>query len=529
MPFRCQATCPTMMSTLIRRSKVASFCFLTLLFAFSASATCLTERCKGFQSDLDFFVQKGIENYCYWEEKIKDTGHDFKAIAASLKAQITDATTMTEFNTIMRTWASAFHDGHVNFMITAQGDPIQLATGDVRFELLAPGTSDETLIIAKASPSLGLQTGDVVTQIGKHRFSEAIDLAVNTQSGSTLRMRRYFAAKRLLEVIALLDGGTSVSITVHDAQSSGSLKTIAVPITYVPYPGNSGVSPVFDPAVRSLILDHNIGYLRINRFMDSEAGIIQAMEALAGTDALIIDVRDNGGGDQSGDEVLKRLIEKEITRYSVSARASADVLNERPDVGQIPLIPGTDFTQWTARLVSPEVSHSYTNKKVVTLINAGCFSATDTFASALRANCLSTLMGIGTGGGTGTPLVQRLPYTQHAFRYSVVRGKSADEQPIEGKGTLPDVVSIPTAAERALGIDATLMLAVEHLLRDQKDQPTAGTASPLFGLKIEGLGSLVNKTPLHAPIETQSLEIHPLAHEQMQLLLSCGDILHRHD
>jgi C-terminal processing protease CtpA/Prc len=486
------------MRTLICRSHL-SLLFLTLFLSVAASAACVTPRCLGFQSDLDYFVNKGVENYCYWEVKTKDTGHDYRKIADDLKTRISDDTSMTEFNTIMRTWAASFHDGHVNFILGARGEPIQMAAADVRFELIAPGTEQEVLIVAKTSWHLGLKVGDVVTHVGSLTAKEAIDRAVMTQSGSTPRMRRYFAAKRIIEVMAPIDGvEQKIDIVIADSAHAGAGKTVSVPFRMVAFPNTDTYTAVTSP-VSSKILENNIGYLKISRFIDSESGIIEAMANLADTESLIIDVRGNGGGDQSGDEVLNRLIQKEITRYSVSARMSDDVKSERVEFNDEALISGTDFTVWKPRLVAPSANTPYLNKQIVTLIDSGCFSACDTFVSALKTNQLSTIIGLGSGGGTGTPLMGRLPYSNHGFRYSVIRGVSADGLPIEGVGTLPHLVSMPTVEDRILGIDSPMVLAIQYL-----------TAA----------------TPAYRHVEPQSLAVHPLAQEQSDFFSGCNDLLH---
>lgn len=471
---------------------------LPLLSPVRSEAACTEGRCKQLRKAFELTVRRGEENYCYWELKKQVTGNDFHAISREILEQINDQTSMTDYYLLMRRWAAAFHDGHVNYLMNEHGEQIKLASAGVRFELQGATTPQETLLVSQASAKSGLKSGDVILQVGRLTPQEAIAQALYTQSGSTPVMRRYSAARRLVEILAPTQGHDS-RLTLEIERPTGDRRVkmkIELPYTWEEYPGPD-VDPTND-SVEWKILDKNIGYLKIRRFSKAEQLLVQAMDELTTTDALIIDVRGNGGGDQSGNIVLERLTETEIDRYSTSARLSDDLLEEREDWADVP--PDADrpgFSQWKKNLIQPAGRNMYLGKKVVVLTDPGCFSACDTFASALQQHGLATVIGSPTGGGTGTPLVQVLPDLTHEFRYSVIQGRTAiSRELIEGRGTSPDLPWSVTPEERAQGIDSVLNYAIGYI--------TGKEASGLIRYQ-----------------SSQSLAVHPTILELMQQKIHC--------
>jgi len=186
-----------------------------------------------------------------------------------------------------------------------------------------------------------------------------------------------------------------------------------------------------------------------------------AMDELSNTDGLVIDVRKNGGGDQSGNAVLARLTKKTLNRYSESPRASPMLVKLYPQIGEKRKIRGTEFTRWYGNPVFPQKSKRFKGKRVFVMTSANCFSACDTFVSALQTYHLAEVIGDGSGGGTGSPLVFSLPYTKHQFRYSTFRGRTHKKKWIEGVGTIPDVLVTANSLDRASGNDVQLLKALE--------------------------------------------------------------------
>jgi carboxyl-terminal processing protease len=470
----------------------------------SALADCSTFQCKGFKSDFQMILKNGNDIYCYWDLKKKETQTQYDRLAKITMDRITDQTTMTDFYWMMRNWAGLFHDGHVNFMLSKSGPKVEVAAADIRFELLAPATTQEKLIVSEASPSLGLEIGDEILKVGNFTANEAIEQTLPTTSGSTERMRRFFGARRIIEVLApIVAINQQIEFQVR-RNLSGSINTwtVQVPLRNLIVPQQHTKSS--SPLVYSEVLPGNIGYLRIDGFSNTVFALEDAMDQLVNTQSLIIDVRKNGGGDQSGDVVLSRLISRSINRYSVSPRASQLLVWNYPSIGQKKKIRGTDFTVWYPNTVTAERTKRYKGKSVYTLTSANCFSACDTFVSALKTHGLSQVIGDGSGGGTGSPLVFSLPYTKHQFRYSVFRGRTHKKNWIEGVGTLPDFNITSTPEDRAQGIDTTLLKAIElasgKTLTRSEQKKWVTTLGPYQD------GQTLNKDPITLEMEQATMQ-----------------------
>jgi hypothetical protein len=183
------------------------------------------------------------------------------------------------------------------------------------------------------------------------------------------------------------------------------------------------------------VLEGNIGYLEFRRFFRAElAGdaLAAAMQQLASTDALIVDLRECHGGDP----VMTVLAASWL--FDGRPRHWNDMLR-RCD---------STITQfWTAAwLPGPR----YVDRGVYVLTSARTFSAPESFAYELRQTRRATIVGEVTGGGAHSgawfPLDDWFSLFIPLSRYvSAVSGSDW-----EGTGVTPDVVcGASEALERA--------------------------------------------------------------------------------
>ena len=189
-------------------------------------------------------------------------------------------------------------------------------------------------------------------------------------------------------------------------------------------------------------LDGNIGYLRIDRFAPArEAGPVleAALTMLAATDALIIDLRWNGGGYGDTTALLAGLLLPEPTRLS-------DVI-ARDGITQM----------WT-----PVGLAGHYGKPVYLLTSARTFSAAEGFAYALRALGRVRIVGERTRGGAN-PVTRTLLSARFQALVPVARTRN----PVtggnwQGTGVAPDIAS---PADQALAVaqrDAARALLDRH-------------------------------------------------------------------
>jgi C-terminal processing protease CtpA/Prc len=431
--------------------------------------------CRDLRTEFRYVVYVGKQVYCYWDEKKADTGADFDALASKLEHSITDETTDTDYFKVLRRWAASFHDGHVNALPRQDLSDIATYSAPVRTELLAPGTDHEKLVVVTAptgptpgdfAPTTAIQPGDEITSVDGVPVAEAIDARTLDASGSTPRMRRWAAGRKLVDALGPVDGAKPLQLNLlRDGMPSSVTLYRVVPLSTHPTDAPT-TEPTGIDLIRAAVLPGEIGYLRIDGFDGTQDQHLldEAMDRLVTTRGLILDLRRNGGGDQSGDAILSRLATNAITRYQASERMADFTMAARPEMFMLQWTPGTLFADWHALTVTTAIpARRYDGKPAVALTSANCFSACDTFASALKVNQLATIMGEATGGGTGTPLVFDLPVSHHRFRYSTTRGRTATGGAIEGVGTQPDYVLEPTPADRATSNDSQLTRALQFL------------------------------------------------------------------
>jgi len=192
-----------------------------------------------------------------------------------------------------------------------------------------------------------------------------------------------------------------------------------------------------------------IGYVTIGSFQIDEAGLAKvtaAIDALADTKSLILDVRPNGGGD----EMLAARIAGRFTKEPVVYARGA---------WRDPLAAGTDaFGPPTDRLLKPVAP--FDGRRVVVLQGPSCVSSTEGFLLMMRALPNVTTTGQPSRGASGNPApFELLPGVKvWASRW---RSLLPDGECIEGKGIAPKIV-VEGSHEKS---DPTLERALAELRR----------------------------------------------------------------
>ncbi len=216
------------------------------------------------------------------------------------------------------------------------------------------------------------------------------------------------------------------------------------------------------------ILDGNIGYLDLRSFSDPEyAGptAVAAMNFLSNTDAIIIDLRQNGGGSPAMIQL--------ITSYLYSA--------ESVHLNNFYWRPTDSHTQtWTLPHVSGKRNP---DADVYVLTSVSTFSAAEEFSYNLKHLERATLIGETTGGGAH-PGGSR-PATDR-FMIWLPTGRAIN--PItntnwEGVGVVPHV---------EVKADEALEIAKIKALQKLKDKATDEEDIAFYDWSLEGLKAMKN-------------------------------------
>lgn len=197
-------------------------------------------------------------------------------------------------------------------------------------------------------------------------------------------------------------------------------------------------------------LPGNIGYVDLRGFTDPELGaetVAAAMKFVAGTDAVIFDLRQNGGGEPAMVQLICSYLfgDKPVHLNDLYWRAE----NRTEEF----------WTNPTA------LSKRFENKDVYVLTSSYTFSGAEEFSNNLKTLKRATIVGETTGGGANPGAMFRL--SEH-FGVFIPTGRAVN--PItktnwEGVGVKPDV-----EVSKELALKTAYLLALNKSLEKNKEE-----------------------------------------------------------
>jgi hypothetical protein len=231
------------------------------------------------------------------------------------------------------------------------------------------------------------------------------------------------------------DGKDLAAGFTADLRSISHDKHLEVQFSYVVQPADPSAPDPAQEAKRLaavncgfLKVEHlrpNVGYVKFDGFEDAKScgpTASAAMNFIADSSALILDLRDNHGGGGGMPEY--------IASYLFDARTHLDDLYSRTTGLTTPI--------WT----SPDVpGRKFIDKPVFVLTSTGTFSAAEYLANVLRNLRGATLVGETTGGGAHLNEFRRI---DAHFGLRLPTGRPLTKSDWEGKGLAPDV-RVPAA------------------------------------------------------------------------------------
>lgn len=196
------------------------------------------------------------------------------------------------------------------------------------------------------------------------------------------------------------------------------------------------------------ILPSNIGYVYIPNWSGSASDfnvIDQIVTTFKSVEGIIIDVRNNGGGNSSNaDQVAGRFADsKRIASYVRYKNGSShDALG--------------NFIEAYIQPVGPA---QITNMKIALLTNRRCFSSNEHFITAMSELPYVTTVGDTTGGGSANPISKGLTngWTYQIGQWVEYR---ANKETFEAKGIYPDIPVWISKSDSTLGKDTILEMAI---------------------------------------------------------------------
>ncbi len=144
------------------------------------------------------------------------------------------------------------------------------------------------------------------------------------------------------------------------------------------------------------ILENNIGYIYYSSFSNGigDGNLDQTLYELRLCDGLIVDVRNNGGGNLTTAQKLAARFTNEKTLVGYMCHKTGPGHNDFSTPKEVYIEP-SDGIRW--------------QKKVAVLTNRRSYSATNDFVNSMKQFPNVTIIGDKTGGGSGLPFSSEIP------------------------------------------------------------------------------------------------------------------------
>ncbi|MGI4736520.1 MAG: S41 family peptidase [Janthinobacterium lividum] len=385
-------------------------------------------------------------NFAYFDHL---PGFDWDKRYLDYLPQVQATTSTLAYFRLLQTFYAQLHDGHTG--VWAKAGPLADSVyggPPLRAHLVA----GRVLLRDVRSDSLqrtGIVPGLEIVQIDGQPVIAYADRAVRPyQSGSTTQnvdVQTY--------IYGLLRGPKNrpVRLTFRDAKGREFSRVL---------PRSGYGKPMPTVPVRLRFLPGNVAYLQINEF-ETDAGFkrfVAAFDSIKTTSALIIDLRQNGGGSsENGFHILSYLTDKAYRAGSYQSRIYSAVGRARGEGVRYEDLYKT--STW-----DPAGANKLYTKPVAVLVSGETFSAAEDFCSAYVGLQRGALVGEPTGGSTGQPLAFALPGGIMA-RVCTKRDAYPDGTEWNGIGIQPTVPVRPTVAALQAGQDPVLAAALRYVSR----------------------------------------------------------------
>lgn len=346
------------------------------------------------------------------------------------------------FNELIRMMA-LLKDGHSNVyykpFFNYQKPPLK--TKLIEGKVIITDIYNDTLTIVNK-----LSVGDEILEVNKLNVTDfgktyiAPYESASTSQDLNLRIYTY----------ALLVGKPEESVELKILKKNGSIFSTSL---------SRKMSSNFKKQTYSLtVTKENIAYLKINDFENPDYQKIfdSLYPTILTTKAMIIDIRENGGGNgEQGFYILSHLIEKNTCSASSKTKQYVPTFKAW---GQAEM-----WTEFEPDIIKPINGKQKYLNPLVLLTSARTFSAAEDFIVAFDNSGRGIKIGQTTGGSTGQALFFNLPDGNFG-RVCTKRDYYPNGKEFIGIGIKPDIEVLETVQSVRSNRDLVLEKAIEYLL-----------------------------------------------------------------
>ena len=398
--------------------------------------------------------------YAHRTAKLARYGLDEDALFADARRVLLEATTWAQYDAAIYNTLARFHDGHLSYKPPSTAAPKRGYTS-WSLGLSTVRSGAHVLIVhVEAGSSVaaaGVAPGDEVLAIDGTSVTDLLADAGRSRAVSRPESAMTTFARTWTTVLYPKDSPARPR-TIRVAKRSGGELDVA--ITPAPIADEQHREPV------SVSTDGDVAVVSIRSLEGGEkrAAIVDDVLATArGAKAIAIDLRGNRGGvDVVGHRLLADLAEGSASLGSYRVLVAPETIARRP---LWKALAGTGDAQGfsPAQAITVQaLAHGFKGK-VAVIVDAACASTCEVVTAALRADLHALVVGETTGGSSGAPVTIALPASHASVGIPTWVLTSAEGQPIEDVGVVPDLAVDATPDALARGEDLPLATAIANL------------------------------------------------------------------
>lgn len=296
----------------------------------------------------------------------------------------------------------------------------------------------------------GLKSGMIILSVDGKSIEEQIALIDNSLTNAATPWGKKIKAYR--QLLSVPDSPDKV-LFVSVIDRSGNQKDIEIKQMVTPTDWKPSQSEFGNQGVEGYLIREDIGYIKVDRLWNKHDDIVlefdQALDQLKNTRGLVLDLRQNGGGDS-------RIAEKIAGRFM-----------------REPFIYGRDVFKQRLYKFAWRKSVDYSVRPrgeiyqgiVVVLTDYPVMSSAEWLVGMLVDGGRAISIGRTTGGATGNPIDFEIPGGQ--ARYSTAAFYRPDGSLVEGIGYSPNIPVIWTEEDYLSGVDPDIEVAIEWIEKEQ--------------------------------------------------------------
>lgn len=366
---------------------------------------------------------------------------DWEGILPSYLPRVARAESNAEYLGLLEEALALLEDGHTRLSGTIRLNDIPV----LRIESVEGRPVVTEVGDTSESVEAGIAVGAEILEVDGVPVEDLLEQRLRRISGSTPHDRRDRAYRSLLQGPV---GGT-VTFTLREPNREPRTITLQCDLRK----SRSAAPWLSRPRIEYRELEDGISYVALNSFGSDRIveEFDEHFDRIAASRALILDVRENGGGSTgNGFAIIARLIEDQIAETSIwRTRLYRPTFEAwgRP----------SEWHEGDSDVIEPRGSSAFTGP-VAVLIGPRTFSAAEDFLVPLKATKRAVLVGSVTAGSTGQPII--VPIYQAHVLICTKWDRFPDETEFVGVGIHPDIPVERTIEDVAGGIDPVLQAAI---------------------------------------------------------------------